>query len=54
VLDEAAHRFLDRGFGEGTHVRDQSAKLRQVMVESFQRMSVRLLHEIAPLSRIGR
>ena len=53
ALHKAAHGFLDRSFGERAHVRDQATKLRQVLVEGLQRMSVRVLH-VAPLSRTGR
>jgi hypothetical protein len=48
AFDKGAHRFLDGGFRECSHRDDQCAQIGKILVECFQRMSVRLLHGSAP------
>ena len=44
ALNEAAHRFVDRMFGESAHLTDQRAQPFDVFIEGLKRMSAGLLH----------
>ena len=44
ALDQAAHRFADRIFGEPAHLADERAQSVEVLVECLERMFAYLLH----------